>query len=239
MDLENVVLDQKSTQVLVESCENLIELRLQCPSLNDLQLVEFNRCRRLESVTIRSGNITDSSLSAVLVRAKQLSFIELEGRGIDGSFLSKMEGDLSWLRLDNCDITDEGMKGLRHVPRVEILSIKHSGNVTDEGIKIISFLKGLTGLDLSGTKITKRGLALLAGLESLDTLVLDDCKGIDDDCIATIGAFQSISRLSIQNTSLTEAGIRRLRQDMPDCTIAVTDLERWVNPFTGTILNLN
>ncbi len=127
MDLENVVLDQKSTQVLVESCENLIELRLQCPSLNDLQLVEFNRCRRLESVTIRSGNITDSSLSAVLVRAKQLSFIELEGRGIDGSFLSKMEGDLSWLRLDNCDITDEGMKGLRHVPRVEILSIKHSG----------------------------------------------------------------------------------------------------------------
>ena len=89
MDLENVVLDQKSTQVLVESCENLIELRLQCPSLNDLQLVEFNRCRRLESVTIRSGNITDSSLSAVLVRAKQLSFIELEGRGIDGSFLSK------------------------------------------------------------------------------------------------------------------------------------------------------
>jgi len=120
-----------------------------------------------------------------------------------------------------------------------VFSIRHAVNVTDAGIKDVSSLKMLTGLDVTGTKISKVGLLSLSKLESLDTMVLDDCKGINDDCIETLVAFPSITRLSIQNTSLTEAGVMRLREKLPDCKIAVSDEERWVDPFTGTVFNLN
>ena len=111
--------------------------------------------------------------------------------------------------------------------------------VTDAGIRNVCSLKKRTGLDVTDTRISRVGLLLLSKLDSLDTLVLDDCKGIDDDCIETLVAFQSMTRLSIQNTSLTGAGVARLREKLSDCKIAVSDEERWVDPFTGTVFDLH
>jgi uncharacterized protein YjbI with pentapeptide repeats len=239
VDLENVILDQRSIQILTANCGHLVNLRLHCSSLSDELLREFEGCQQLSSISIHSNLITDASLSTVVVGAKELSSVELEGAKINGSFLSKVEGDLSWLQLDNCGISDVGLKGLRQVPGIQELSIKHANNVTDVGISEISGLAGLTGVDLSGTRISKAGLTTLSKLESLDTLVLNGCKGIDDDCIATFDDFTFISRLSVYDTSLTEAGITRLRQSLPDCTIAFTEQEFWECPFTGSVLGLD
>ena len=239
MDLKNVVLDQESTRILADNADQLARLRLRCTALNDSQLAELNRCRSLHSLEISSDRITDQSLTVLVEGAPRLSFVELSGSGINGRFLSKIGRAVSWLRLDDCAITDEALKSLRQIPDIEVFSIRHAVNVTDAGIKDVSSLKMLTGLDVTGTRISKVGLLLLSKLDSLDTLVLDDCNEIDDDCVETLVAFPSITRLSIQNTSLTEAGVARLREKLPDCKIAVSDEERWVDPFTGTVFDLH
>ena len=234
----NVVLDQEVTQILADNADQLDTLRLRCPALNDSQLAELNRCRSLDVLQISSDKITDQSLTVLVEGTSTLTVMELSGSGINGRFLSKVGKELSWLRLDDCAITDEALKSLRQIPDIEVFSIRHADNVTDAGIRDISSLKMLTGLDVTGTRISKVGLLLLSELETLDTLVLDDCKRVDDECIETLVAFPAIARLSIQNTSLTEAGVTRLREKLPDCKIAVSDEERWVDPFTGTVLDL-
>lgn len=239
VNLTNVVLDHEATRILADNADQLAELRLRCPALNDSQLAELNRCPSLHSLEISSDRITDQSLTVLVEGAPRLSSMELSGNEINGRFLSKIGGEMFWLRLDDCAITDEALKSLRQSPEIRVFSIRHAVNVTDAGIKDVSSLKMLTGLDVTGTKISKVGLLSLSKLESLDTMVLDDCKGINDDCIETLVAFPSITRLSIQNTSLTEAGVMRLREKLPDCKISVSVEERWVDPFTGTVFDLN
>jgi len=239
VNLTNVVLDKEATRILADNADQLAELRLRCPALDDSQLAELNRCRSLHSLEIMSDRITDQSLTVLVEGAPRLCSMELSSSGINGRFLSKLAGEMFWLRLDDCAITDEALKSLPQIPNIEVFSIRHAVNVTDAGIKDVSSLKMLTGLDVTGTKISKVGLLSLSKLESLDTMVLDDCKGINDDCIETLVAFPSITRLSIQNTSLTEAGVMRLREKLPDCKISVSVEERWVDPFTGTVFDLN
>lgn len=239
LKLTNVVLDREAIRTLADNADQLVNLQLHCPGLNDSQLAELNRCRSLKSLQISSDKITDQSLTVLVEGTSSLSSMELSGSGISGRFLSKVGGELFSLRLDDCAITDAALNSLQQMPDLEVFSIRHAGQVTDEGIREVCSLKKLTGLDVTGTRISKVGLLSLSTLDSLDTLVLENCKEIDDDCIETLIAVPSIIRLSIQNTGFSKAGVTRLREKLPGCKIAVADEERWVNPFTGTILDLN
>jgi hypothetical protein len=239
LDLENVVVDELSMRCLAENSGQLVSLRLHSQLLSDSQLELLDRCPRLQQLIINSDAVTDRSLAAVLRTSRDIEYIEVIGKKVDGSFLTTVMGPLYSLRMDHCGVTDVALKELRRFPELEVLSIDSSRRVTDEGMKSIRLLNNLVGLNISGAAIGKVGLSSLARLESLKTLVIDDCKGIRDDCVEAISRMPALERLSIQNTGLSESAVKRLRERMPDCKIAVTDDERWVDPFSGTILDLD
>jgi hypothetical protein len=68
---------------------------------------------------------------------------------------------LKWLKLDQCYVTDEGMK---HVGQLKELEYLHIGS----------------------TKVTDKGLEHLHGLKNLKTLVMTFLDGVSEDGIAKL-----------------------------------------------------
>lgn len=89
----------------------------------------------------------------------------------DYSFL-RSKTDLVVLQMANPDVTDETLKSLAGLDRLEILDI-HDTQVTDRGLTILKALPALSTLYLKNTKITDQGFRdNLAAKESLVRLDL-------------------------------------------------------------------
>jgi hypothetical protein len=68
-------------------------------------------------------------------------------------------------------VTNDGLKYLRTLPRLEKLVIEHF-NVTDEGMKHVGQLRSLRHLDIYATNVTSQGVEHLYGLKNLERLAV-------------------------------------------------------------------
>ena len=239
VELENVTVDRQSFRSLADCGDDLVELKVNCHSVSDESMLELESCQNLEEFAVTSDLVTDRSLGIVLKGKKELTFIAISAKQVDGRFLGSVDSPLFMLRMDDCRIENDSLKELQRFTSLEVLSLRNSVSINDTGVKAIVGARSLRAVDVTGTQIGSEGLNSLATLEELDTLVLEQCKELDDQCITALIQISDLYRLSVYGTRITRSGVDRLRLAMPDCSIAATAAERWTNPFTGSVLDLN
>lgn len=81
--------------------------------------------------------------------------------------------------------------------------------IGDEQLHHLAGLRGLTFLDLSGTRVTDAGLLHLQGLFNLEVLMLWD-TAITDEGLFLLRHLTSLRHLGLGNTAVTDAGLAHL-----------------------------
>lgn len=153
-----------------------------------------------------------------LGNVEQLSLAE---SGVTDDLLRKV-GILHSLRLlylTDTAITDVGLSYLGGLNELEMLGVGETA-VSDQGLKHLEKLESLKGLSLEGLPITDRGLSHIAELGSLVALSLNGTQ-ITDEGLTYLSGLGSLRGLDVQNTRVTESGVRRLKEALPECNIAM------------------
>jgi internalin A len=101
--------------------------------------------------------------------------------------------DLTTLNLASTDITDAGLKELRH-------------------------FKSLRWLNLFGTKITDASLQYLGDLENLTSLYLNQTE-VTDKGLQALRRLKNLKHLTLSQTETTTAGANRLKQFLTEANI--------------------
>lgn len=207
----------------LEKLTNLEELNLSLAPVTDKGLKDVGRLRKLTKLNlkldfrVKGTKVTAKGLEP-LAGLENLIDLRLRGVPITGAGLRKLEGLKKLQRvefdLDRKDVTDDVLGALREsrllhvcslvqgylpdVPPKGIQEVKKLSladtQVTDEGLKKIRDLSGLTSLDLANTQVTDEGLKELEGLKNLE-------------------------KLDLTNTQVTDEGVNDLQEALPDCKI--------------------
>ena len=92
---------------------------------------------------------------------------------------------------------------------IRFLDLMGCRAVSDKGLAVLSGLKKLEGLDLSGTAVTARGLQAIAALPKLEELILDFRLTVAD-----LKLFEAQTKLTFPGArfDLTDAGLQELRE---------------------------
>ena len=114
-------------------------------------------------------------------------------------------------------VSDDDLKHLAGLPGLSVLEL-WSPRITDAGLVHLAKLKNLTSLDLMQTRITDNGLDHLSGLERLKTLNLYGTL-VSDDGIEKLASLSHLETLDLRQTKVTEQGCERLRRKMPKTKI--------------------
>jgi Leucine-rich repeat (LRR) protein len=123
---------------------------------------------------------------------------------------AKDAGSLQTLSLFHAPISDAGLADVRHLTKLEKLSLLGCSKISDKGLAVIQGLGGLKRLDLrETTAITDAGLVRLKGLSKLEILNLGKTK-ITDAGLVHLKGLQSLLRLELDGTQVTDAGLKHL-----------------------------
>ncbi len=90
--------------------------------------------------------------------------------------------------------------------------------ITDEGLKEMAKLQRLETLQLSYTRVTDAGIKELAKSQQLGTLFLTDTQ-ITDAGLKDVAKLQKLKMLRIRGTKVTKAGMTELKEALPNCKI--------------------
>jgi hypothetical protein len=121
-----------------------------------------------------------------------------------------------------CTTNDEGMWLLvRRFPAVVSLAMKHSGRLlTDEGLKAVSSLIGLTSLDISHCElVTDEGLKAVSTLTGLTFLKLRYCDKVTAEGLKAVSSLTGLKSLDLCSCSTSKAGRDALKAAIPGLTI--------------------
>ncbi len=143
------------------------------------------------------------------------------------------KGDIRWIEAKEGELSDESIRLLPHLPKLEWLEIgnsvlthdgmKHLGkctalkrlyvhdvNLDGEELAWISNLKQLEALSLQRTQVDGRFLKHLNTVDSLKVLNLSGDRITDSD-MAQIARFKNLEVLALADTQITGAGIGDLK----------------------------
>ena len=90
--------------------------------------------------------------------------------------------------------------------------------ITDEGLKEMAKLQRLETLQLSYTRITDAGIKEVAKSQQLGSLFLTDTQ-ITDAGIKDVAKLQKLKMLRIRGTKVTKVGVAELKEALPNCII--------------------
>lgn len=151
--------------------------------------------------------------------------------------------DIKILDMNCTKFTDKGLSQLKHMRRLEKLSLGGCRGITDDGMVHVGRLSHLRQLDLSSTKIGNEGLAHLTGLANLERLDVYWYTKVTNPGLEHIGrltnlrwlrisktkignaglhhleSLKKLEMLIIGETKVTEEGVARLREVLPNCDI--------------------
>jgi len=125
------------------------------------------------------------------------------------------------------EITDEGLRHLRHLNQLRNLSLANT-RITNNGLIHLRNLRRLEEIDISQTKIGSEGIFHLLDLATLKTLDLSN-TAIDDAGLVHIGKLRQLESLAITGTQVSGiefANLQRLEKlvDFELDSTLVTDL---------------
>lgn len=157
---------------------------------------------------------------------KPVTDLDLRGNGISDDDLATLESlrNLQLLVIDQCPITDDGVKEVAKVETLRHLCLFECDDITDTSFTYLGRMRSLEMLDIAAfsAKITGRNIQSLSALPNLGTLNLVDCLEISDDAVQPLASLNHLDTLDIRGTSISEVGANRLRRALPN-TIVLTD----------------
>lgn len=106
-------------------------------------------------------------------------------------------------------MTDDLLKEVAEADAITGLDLGGSRNLTDEGVRHLARLPGLTYLDLNGTAVTDSGLAVLHDLPALETLSLVDTR-VTDEGAAHLAACHHLRHVDLLRTCTGDGALRAL-----------------------------
>ena len=138
--------------------------------------------------------------------------------------------------MDQCGITDEGVRGIASLPTLTSLSLACPA-VTDASLAYLESLKSLAGLNLyaPGKPILNRNIRCLSALPNLEILAVSDCDGISDDAVEALASLKHLRNLDICRTSISDQGQNAWLPQLPD-TLIIADTQeplpvpKWLVP---------
>jgi len=116
---------------------------------------------------------------------------------------------LGSLRCGWRDVTDEGLRNMKNMARLQSLDLSGSPKVTDAGMAYVGQLKGLETLRLNAG-IGDAGVAHLSEVTSLNDLYLGGTK-VTDSGLAKLTSLCQLRRLFLGDTHVTAAGVALFR----------------------------
>ena len=157
--------DLPITDDRIAKLEGLSDLEIFTPDqciLTDAGIAKLSKFKRLEELKLKSNQISPVSLSHITgLPLKRLNLVncQLDRDGL--VHLDKL-ASLESLLLFATPIGDAGLAHVKHMKNLRHLFLTGDPSITDDGLKHLHGLNGLTDLNLDSAKITSAGFDALA-----------------------------------------------------------------------------
>jgi uncharacterized protein (TIGR02996 family) len=104
-------------------------------------------------------------------------------------------------------VEEQHFPRLALLPRLRHLRLPLS---SDDSVKHLTTLAGLSSFDGSSSLLTGAGLRHLAGLTGLRSLSLEYCRELTDEGVASLAELSGLERLSLRQTTVSDAALAPL-----------------------------
>ncbi|MFO0811642.1 MAG: hypothetical protein U0796_00375 [Gemmatales bacterium] len=214
----------------LSSMRNLQKIQLEasnsnvkCPDCPDISVLFPN----LETVHLVYMNINDQWLSE-LSKCNKLKYVlinQTKGR-IDKGAITDMGvgrlarlGKLRELHLHSCSqVSDDGVRLLSSVPGLTNLVFSGSSKLSDKSLRALGQARDLRELGVSSSMVTDAGVVHLKNLQSLEVLDLSNTP-VTDTCIPYLAKLTTLRKLYLIGTHITSTGEGILSKILPDCEV--------------------
>lgn len=160
------------------------------------------KCKGSTSVKIVDPNLSDSDLkylSKLPLRNLDVSDTKISDKGLET--ITKIKTLEGLILNHNRGITDAGIKTLRQLDRLKVLSLKDT-SATDKGVELLLKMRNLSVIDLSELKnVTGASLNCLAQLPKLYGLRLN-ATGVKPEDISLLEKFKSLKALAVADLDI-------------------------------------
>lgn len=169
------------------------------------------------------SKLTDAGMSKI-AKIPKLQLLGVSGcTKITATGIAALKGlSLSSLDIGGCDrVGNEGAQAIAAMSGLQMLYAKASG-ITDDGIKHLAKLTKLDTLDLSDNfGVTDACLADLKKLSALKNLNLSGTE-LTDKAVDVLKEMQTLQSLNVESTGITAKAIAALKKALPKAKINET-----------------
>jgi F-box/leucine-rich repeat protein 14 len=180
------------------------------------------------------GFLTDDVGHVVAIKYPPLDFSGFVFTDQEATQIASLtELTLLELPMMSNEMTNEGVKSIATLPKLEYLSMSSTENVDSVGFGYLSSLRTLKGLglglspinddglqhigeltqleflDLTGAKVGDRGVSFLQNLRALQSLALVSTR-VTDLSMSVIGSLPALQKLDIRGCNVTDRGLAAL-----------------------------
>jgi hypothetical protein len=169
--------------------------------------------------------LTDEVVAKIvpqLAALKKLRGLNVSNRKTSDTTLQligKTLPDLQELSLDDSVITDDGLKALEGMKKLESLQINGATAVTDEGVKSIGKIATLKKLGLDRTKITDDGMKSIKNLSNLVDFRITE-TAVTDAGLRELKNIATLEYVYALKSKITKNGAADLKKALPKVYVA-------------------
>jgi len=222
----------------------LEELVLESSAIGDAGFKELAGLKMLRDLKLKGTNLTLAGTGPIFGGWKQLRTLDASDTKLDDAGLAAtaQAKGLTSLKLHSVAITDDGLKGLAMLVKLQTLSLEGCEKITgtgfvhlgdlrlletlsladspigDAGLKEIAWLRNVKVLDLDRTKISDEGLRVLATPRGLEELSLQETQAGNAGVLGVAKAVKSLKTVSVRKSQVTKAIRAELAQQAPHAT---------------------
>jgi len=130
----------------------------------------------------------------------------------DESLKREVAANPTIIRYFESSITDEGLKELKKLTRIQEIDFGHNFSFTDAGLVHLKNLKTLRALTIRSDKITNDGLRFLSNLTNLESLIIGG-KFISDAGMVHLQNLTRLKKLDLYsiNINIGDGGLKNMQ----------------------------
>jgi serine/threonine protein kinase/formylglycine-generating enzyme required for sulfatase activity len=187
--------------------------------LSDNDLTDLPKFKRLRILALNESKSLRDGCCPPIRAAEWLQEVGLSFTGVGDKGVAELAGHpgLRSLGLAGTAVTSDSLPHLASMPNLRHLSLD-STSVLNRNLSLLVKLP-LEELGLSGTSITNEGVKSLEGLTSLTKVSFADTS-LTDASIDSLIKIHTLRECNLIGTLITATGIARLKQALPECTVA-------------------
>jgi hypothetical protein len=173
----------------------------------------------------RARKLTDEDVAKLvpdLAVFGSLKGVDCARRKISDSTLlliCKTLPELQELGLNDAAVTDDGLKSLPALKKLETLRLNDATAITDDGIRTLSKISSLKSLGLDRTKITDDGMKAIKNLSHLKELRITD-TAVTDAGLRELKNLSTLEYVYALKSKISKDGAAELKKALPSVYVA-------------------